>query len=162
MAFSLSGERLGRFSQILLQVDTIVDGKLKTDLVDILDLFLRKGEALALTMSDPPSSTLGLVQSGIAAYCAQFLTADSMIPFSKVGVPGFTLNDALALKRALANALFESGIQVTGQPAITETLQFNYPAGSTTKQDLATVLGAISGQGQRAGWTTIQQDYNHW
>ena len=49
MAFSLSGERLGRFSQVLLQVDTIVDGKLKTELVDILDLFLRKGEALALT-----------------------------------------------------------------------------------------------------------------
>ena len=160
MAVSLSGERLGRFSQVLLQVDTIVDGKLRTDLVDILDLFLRKGEALALTMSDPPSTTLGLVQSGIAAYCAQFLTVDSMIPFQKVGVVGFNLTDALALKRALANALFESGLQVTGQPAITETLQFNYPAGSSTKQDLATVLGAISGQGQRTGWTTYQQEYN--
>ena len=140
-----------------MQVDTVVDGKLKTDLVDILDLFLRKGEALALTMSDPSSTTLGLVQSGIAAYCAQFLTADSFIPFSKVGVPGFTLDTALALKRALANALFDSGLQVTGQPAITETLQFNYPAGSTTKQDLATILGAIAGQGQRTGWTTHQQ-----
>ena len=153
---TLSGEISGKFHTLYIRVTE--NGQ--TRLVNILSLLPSQ---VPMLFEDPPSTTLTSSQYGIVQWvlAQNFLNTQSYVPSNRVGSVSHSLIQELALVRYLNNSLFQ-GISCEGR-AICDTVSLNWPAGSSTKEDLATILGAISGQGTRKGWTTIQQDQNyHW
>ena len=110
---------------------------------------------------DPPSASKTASQYGIAAYilAQAFLTAQSFVPFNRVGSATHTLIQELAMVRYLNNSLFQ-GLTCQGSPLVADQVSFDYPQGSSQKQDLATVLGALETGNQRRTYRYLTTEQN--
>jgi len=149
---SLTGEKRGVFHTLMIRV--IENGQAR--LVNILDLLPSQIDYLFDT---PPSTTKTASQYGIAQWVLSqnFLTNQSYVPFNRVGSVTHTLIQELALYRTLANSLF-IGLTCQGN-AECDTVSINYPAGSSTKQDVATLLGQLSSQ--QRGTVMMFNEHSH-
>ena len=153
---TLTGEKRGVFHTLMIRV--IENGQAR--LVNILDLLPSQIDYL---FDVPPSTTKTASQHGIAqwVYSQNFLTNQSYVPFNRVGSITHTLVQELALYRTLANSLF-SGLTCQGN-AECDTISLNYPAGSNSKVDLATLLGALGGLNEKRGHHYLTNEYHsHW